>query len=121
MLTEGDLCCVIIAVAANRNRKGKKKGFQKGRNWSNSFVNGEKNTRNLLNAWRVIESNDFRLFVRMNTDLLVELLALVAPKIEKKTEIFIYFLVAYDHSWLRSNKEVPYTTAGETLTGYCAM
>ena len=37
----------------------------------------------LLNELIVIEPNDFRNFVRMNTDLLDELLALVAPEIKK--------------------------------------
>ena len=82
-------------VAASRKRKGKKKGFQKGRNWSNSFVNGEKNTRNLLNAWRDIESNDH--FVRMNTDFLDELLALIAPEIEKKKALSTFLSPMITH------------------------
>ena len=108
--------------AAAGTVKRKKKGFRKGRKWLNSFVDREKNIRQLLSAVRVIESNDFIHCVRINTDLLDELLALFAPEIKKKkTEFFICFLDAYDHSWLSSNKDVPYTTAGETLTGYCAM
>ena len=53
---------------------------------TNRFVDREKNTRKLLNALRVIESNDFRHCVPINTDLLDELLSLVASEIEKKQD-----------------------------------
>ena len=89
-LTESDLCCSIIAVAASRNKKGKKKGFKKKvRKWPNSFVDREKYTQKLLNALRVIESNDFCHFVRMNIDLLDKLFALVAPEIEKNRNLYL--------------------------------
>ena len=88
MLTDGDLCCVIIAVAASR-KKGKKKGSQKGRKWAKQwFIDREKYTHErLLNELRFIEPNDFLNFVRMDTDLFDELLALVAPEIEKSSTI----------------------------------
>ena len=86
MLTDCDLCCVMIAVAASR-KKGKKKGSLKGRKWAKQwFIDREKFTNEkLLNELRVIEPNDFHNFVRMNGELLDELLALVAPEIEKLT------------------------------------
>ena len=62
MLTDFELCCVMIAVAASR-KKGKKKGSQKGRKWAKQwFIDREKFTHEkLLNELRVIEPNYFRL------------------------------------------------------------
>ena len=88
MLTDSELCCMMIAVAASR-KKGKKKGSQKGRKWAKQwFIDREKFTHEkLLNELIVIEPNDFRNFVRMNGELVDELLALVAPEIEKRNTI----------------------------------
>ena len=95
----------MIAVAASR-KKGKKKESQKGRKWAKQwFIDREKFTHEeLLNELRVIEPNDFRNFVRMNGELLDELLALVAPEIEKRNTV------------MRDAID-----AGEKLTGYCAI
>ena len=85
MPTEGDLCCVIFAVAASQKKKGQKKCSKKGRKWIKQWLIDRKKCthKRLLNELRIIEPNDFRNFVRMNTDVFDELLALVAPAIEK--------------------------------------
>lgn len=88
MLSESELCCVLIAVAASV-KKEKKKGSQKGRKWAKQwFIDREKYTHEkLLNELRVIEPNDFRNFLRMDGELFDELLALVTPEIGKRNTI----------------------------------
>ncbi|KAL4112125.1 hypothetical protein QTP88_015973 [Uroleucon formosanum] len=89
MLSDVELCCVLIAVGESVKKSIKKKKQKKTRKWAKQwFLDREKYIHEiLLNELRICEPNDFRNFLRMNGELFDELLALVTPQIEKKNTI----------------------------------
>lgn len=89
MLSDVELCCVLIAVGESVKKSIKKKKQKKTRKWAKQwFLDREKYTHEiLLNELRICEPNDFRNFLRMNGELFDELLALVTPQIKKKNTI----------------------------------
>lgn len=85
MLSEDELCCVLIAVSASMKKKKKRTGLN-GRKWEKQWLLARKQYthENLLNELRLCEPNDFRNFLRVDAELFDELLGMVTPQIQKR-------------------------------------
>jgi hypothetical protein len=98
MLSDNDLCCVIIAVSASR-KKMKGNARKKGRRWSKQWFNNREKFTNgkLINELRMIEPNDFRNCVRKDGEIFDELLALVTSAIGNSSALMCDAIPSTQH------------------------